>query len=60
MHCSDQLSGLPLHWSPHPYRIEPFDSANPLMVFPGVLTGSQSPYSGRTNVCAFSPQAYPY
>jgi aldehyde:ferredoxin oxidoreductase len=30
------------------------------MVFPGVMTGAHSPYSGRTNVCAFSPQGYPY
>jgi aldehyde:ferredoxin oxidoreductase len=30
------------------------------MVMTGALTGSRSPYSGRTNVCAFSPQAYPY
>ena len=36
-----------------------FDPANPLMVFPGALTGSRAPYSGRTNVCAFSPQASP-
>ena len=43
-----------------PEPVEPFDPANPLMVFPGALTGSRSPYSGRTVVCAFSPQAYPH
>ena len=47
-------------WEEYPEPVEPFDSVNPLMVFPGALAGSQSPYSGRTNVCAFSPQAYPY
>ena len=47
-------------WDEYPEPVEPFDPANPLMVFPGVLTGSSSPYSGRTNVCTFSPQAYPY
>jgi aldehyde:ferredoxin oxidoreductase len=30
------------------------------VIFPGALTGSRSPYSGRTNVCGFSPQAYPH
>lgn len=33
---------------------------NTLRIFPGSLTGSHSPYSGRTNVCAFSPQSYPH
>ena len=47
-------------WDEYPKPVEPFDPLNPLMVFPGVLTGSRSPYSGRTNVCSFSPQAYPY
>ncbi len=47
-------------WDEYPEPVEPFDPANPLMVFPGALTGSRSPYSGRTNVCAFSPQAYPH
>jgi len=47
-------------WDEYPEPVEPFDPANPLMIFPGALTGSRSPYSGRTNVCAFSPQAYPY
>jgi len=46
-------------WDEYPEPVEPFDPANPLMIFPGALTGSRSPYSGRTNVCAFSPQGYP-
>ena len=49
-----------LAWDEYPEPVGPFDSANPLMVFPGALTGTRSPYSGRTNVCAFSPQAYPH
>jgi aldehyde:ferredoxin oxidoreductase len=30
------------------------------MIFPGVLSGTRSPYSGRTTVCSFSPQGYPH
>jgi aldehyde:ferredoxin oxidoreductase len=55
-------------WDEYPEPVEPFgklragssDPANPLMIFPGALTGSRSPYSGRTIVCAFSPQGYPH
>ena len=47
-------------WDEVPEPVEPFDPANPLMIFPGALTGSRSPYSGRTSVCTFSPQGYPY
>ena len=47
-------------WDEYPEPVSPFDPANPLMIFPGALTGSRSPYSGRTNVCGFSPQASPY
>jgi aldehyde:ferredoxin oxidoreductase len=47
-------------WDEVPEPVDPFDPANPLMVMTGALTGSRSPYSGRTNVCAFSPQASPY
>ena len=47
-------------WEEYPEPTGEFDPANPLMVFPGALTGSRSPYSGRTNVCAFSPQGYPH
>jgi aldehyde:ferredoxin oxidoreductase len=47
-------------WDEYPQPVEALAPDNPLMVFPGALTGSRSPYSGRTNVCAFSPQAYPH
>ena len=47
-------------WDEYPEPVEPFDPANPLMIFGGALTGSRSPYSGRTTVCAFSPLAYPH
>ncbi len=49
-----------LAWDDCPLPVEAFDPANPLMFLPGALTGSRSPYSGRTAVCAFSPQAYPH
>ncbi|MGM0401448.1 MAG: aldehyde ferredoxin oxidoreductase N-terminal domain-containing protein [Chloroflexota bacterium] len=47
-------------WDEYPEPVETFDPRNPLMIFPGALTGTRSPYSGRTNICAFSPQSYPY
>ena len=47
-----------LCWDEYAEPVEPFDPANPLMVFPGALTGSHAPYSGRNVVCTFSPQAY--
>ena len=47
-------------WDEYPEPVGAFDPANPLVVFTGALTGSRAPYSGRTNVCAFSPQGYPY
>jgi aldehyde:ferredoxin oxidoreductase len=47
-------------WDEYAEPVGAFDPANPLMIFPGALTGSRAPYSGRTNVCAFSPQAYPH
>jgi aldehyde:ferredoxin oxidoreductase len=47
-------------WEEYPQPVDPFDPANPLMIVTGALTGSRSPYAGRTNVCAFSPQASPY
>jgi aldehyde:ferredoxin oxidoreductase len=47
-------------WDEYPEPVDAFDARNPLMVMPGALTGTRSPYSGRTNVCAFSPQSYPY
>lgn len=48
-----------LCWDQAPRPVGPFDPANPLMVATGALTGSHSPYAGRTLVCAFSPQGYP-
>ena len=47
-------------WDEYPEPVGEFDPANPLMVFPGALAGSRAPYSGRTNVCGFSPQASPH
>jgi len=47
-------------WDDYPEPIPAFDPANPLMVVPGALTGSRAPYSGRTTIHAFSPQAWPY
>ena len=47
-------------WDEYPEPVREFDPANPLIVMTGALTGSRAPYAGRTNICAFSPQAYPY
>jgi len=47
-------------WEGYPTPLDPFDPANPLMIVPGALTGTRAPYAGRTSVCAFSPQGYPY
>ena len=47
-------------WDEYPKPVDPFSPQNPLMIFPGALGGTKSPYSGRTTVCAFSPQGYPY
>jgi aldehyde:ferredoxin oxidoreductase len=47
-------------WDECPEPVDPFDPANPLMVMPGALTGTISAYSGRTVICTFSPQAWPY
>ena len=44
-------------WDEYPEPVDAFDPRNPFMVMPGALTGSRSPYSGRTVVCAFSPQS---
>ena len=49
-----------LAWDEYPEPVEPFSPENPVMIFPGALTGTRAPYSGRTNVCTFSPQAWPY
>ena len=47
-------------WDEYPEPVEAFDPRNPLMAIPGALTGARSPYSGRTNICGFSPQCHPY
>ena len=47
-------------WEEYPEPLDGLDPQNPLMVFPGVMTGAHSPYSGRTNVCSFAPHGYPY
>jgi len=47
-------------WAEYPEPVDPFDERAPLMVMPGALTGTIAPYSGRTNVCGFSPQCAPY
>ena len=43
-------------WDEYPEPVDAFDPRNPFMVMPGALTGTRSPYSGRTNVCGFGPQ----
>jgi aldehyde:ferredoxin oxidoreductase len=47
-------------WDEYPEPVGAFSPPNPFMVMPGALTGSRSAYSGRTNICAFSPQSLPY
>ncbi len=47
-------------WDEYPEPVDPFDPASPLIIMTGALTGTRSPYSGRTAICGFSPQAYPY
>jgi aldehyde:ferredoxin oxidoreductase len=47
-------------WAEYPQPVDPFHADNPLMIFPGALTGTRAPYAGRSSVCAFSPQGYPY
>lgn len=49
-----------LLWDDCPEPVDPFDPRNPFMVIAGALTGTRSPYSGRTIICTFSPQAHPY
>ena len=46
-------------WEELPPGIGAFDPDNPLMLMPGILSGTPSPSSGRTTICAVSPQAYP-
>ena len=47
-------------WNEYPTPVDPFDPLSPLMVMPGALTGTISPYSGRTCICGFGPQGLPY
>ena len=47
-------------WDEYPEPVDPFDERSPLMVMPGALTGTISPYSGRTCICGFGPQGLPY
>jgi aldehyde:ferredoxin oxidoreductase len=47
-------------WNEYPEPVDPFAPASPLLIITGALTGTRSPYSGRTAICGFSPQAYPY
>ncbi|MBC7240477.1 MAG: aldehyde ferredoxin oxidoreductase, partial [Chloroflexi bacterium] len=47
-------------WNEYPEPIDPFAPEAPLIIVTGALTGTRSPYSGRTAICGFAPQAYPY
>jgi len=49
-----------LAWDEMPAGIGAFDEDNLLMVFPGPLTGTTAPFSGRTNMAGHAPQGYPY
>ena len=46
-------------WNEYPEPVDSFSPQNPIMIFTGALTGTRSPYSGRTAICAFGPQAHP-
>ncbi len=49
-----------LVWDEYPEPPDPLEPHSPLLIFPGILSGTIAPYSGRTNVCGFGPQGYPY
>jgi len=49
-----------LAWEKMPAGIGVFDEANLLMFFPGPLTGTIAPFSGRTSVASHAPQGYPH
>jgi aldehyde:ferredoxin oxidoreductase len=49
-----------LAWEFMPAGIGAFDERNLLMVFPGPLTGTTAPFSGRTTLAGHAPQGYPY
>ena len=44
-------------WDEYPEPVDPLGERAPFMIVPGALTGTISPYSGRTSVCGFSPQS---
>ena len=47
-------------WDEIPRGVIAFSEENPLLLFPGPLTGTSAPYSGRTTVCTLAPQGYPH
>jgi len=47
-------------WDEIPRGIAAFSDNAPLLIFPGPLTGTSAPYSGRTTICALAPQGYPH
>jgi len=47
-------------WNEYPDPVDPLSPESPLLIVTGALTGSRSPYSGRTAICGFAPQAWPY
>lgn len=47
-------------WDEYPEPVDPFDPRSPFMVMPGALTGTNAPFSGRTCICGFGPQSYPF
>jgi aldehyde:ferredoxin oxidoreductase len=47
-------------WDEMPAGIGAFDEDNLLMLFPGPLSGTTAPFSGRTNLAGHAPQGYPY
>ncbi|NLT73085.1 MAG: hypothetical protein GXX94_02665 [Chloroflexi bacterium] len=49
-----------LAWDSFTEPVDPFDARSPLIIMTGALTGTRSPYSGRTSISGFSPQAFPY
>jgi aldehyde:ferredoxin oxidoreductase len=49
-----------LAWDEYPQPVDPFAPESPLIIMTGALTGTRSPYSGRTSISGFSPQAFPF
>jgi aldehyde:ferredoxin oxidoreductase len=52
--------GARIGWNDYATPVDPFAPEAPLIIVPGALTGTRSPYSGRTAVLGFAPQAHPY